>query len=133
MELLQGLTFGLAYSAGTVHCRRIAPRNLRSTVQSIFSGLYTGVGAGIGGLAGGMLLGAIGGQWTCVAAAGALATGWGVANTAALGHYLRTGARRVRRVSTALGSQMKGSFARLSPSGWGQPAAPAPGDAPGPV
>lgn len=46
VELLQGLTFALAWSAGTVHVKRIAPPRLRGTVQSIFSGLYTGVGEG---------------------------------------------------------------------------------------
>lgn len=34
VELLQGATFALAWSAGTVHCRRIAPKRLVSTVQA---------------------------------------------------------------------------------------------------
>lgn len=80
VELLQGATFALAWSAGTVHCRKIAPKHLRSTVQSIFSGLYSGVGAGIGGLAGGFLYDAYGGRTTFVVAVCIMATGWILAN-----------------------------------------------------
>jgi hypothetical protein len=46
VELLQGATFALAWSAGTVHVKRISPPHLRSTVQSLFQGLYTGIGEG---------------------------------------------------------------------------------------
>lgn len=53
VELLQGLTFALAWSAGTVHVKRISPPHLRGTVQSIFAGLYTGVGELAGGGGGG--------------------------------------------------------------------------------
>ena len=53
VELLQGCTFALAWSAGTVQVKRIAPPHLRSTVQSLFQGLYTGIGGQVdgGGLA----------------------------------------------------------------------------------
>ena len=54
---LQGATFALAWSAGTLHVKRLSPLHLRGTVQSIFAGLYTGVGAGLGGLVGGLLYG----------------------------------------------------------------------------
>ena len=33
VEMLQGVTFAMAYSAGTVHCRRIAPKPICSTFQ----------------------------------------------------------------------------------------------------
>lgn len=49
IELLQGLTFALAWSAGCVHVKHIAPLHLKSTVQSIFAGLYMGVGELNGG------------------------------------------------------------------------------------
>lgn len=60
IELLQGLTFALAWSSGCVYVKRVAPVWLRSTVQSIFSGLYTGIGQGLGGLVGGFMYGAFG-------------------------------------------------------------------------
>ncbi|KAL4434055.1 hypothetical protein ABPG75_000496 [Micractinium tetrahymenae] len=80
VELLQGLTFALAWSAGTVHVKRIAPPHLRGTVQSIFSGLYTGVGAGLGGLGGGLLYGSFGASALFRSAALTLAAGWLAAN-----------------------------------------------------
>lgn len=43
-ELLQGLTFALAWAAGTVHVKRISPPHLRGTVQSLFQACYTGIG-----------------------------------------------------------------------------------------
>lgn len=80
VEVLQGLTFALAWSAGTVHCRDVAPPHLRSSVQSIYSGLYSGVGAGVGGLAGGLLYGAFGGQVMCASGCGVMFVGWVLAN-----------------------------------------------------
>ncbi|PSC72947.1 Major facilitator superfamily domain-containing 6 [Micractinium conductrix] len=59
-ELLNGLTLALAWSAGTVHIRHIAPPHLRGTVQSVFQGLYAGIGSGLGGLAGGLIYGSAG-------------------------------------------------------------------------
>ena len=108
VELLQGATFALAWSAGTVHCRRIAPRRLRSTVQSIFSGLYSGVGAGVGGLAGGMLYDAFGGRVMFISGAGTLAVGWLLANGTNLAATLRRGVRKglrgVRSLQRTLGT-----------------------------
>lgn len=73
---LQGATFALAWSAGTLHVKRLSPPHLRGTVQSIFAGLYTGVGAGLGGLVGGLLYGRLGSAALFRTAALALATGW---------------------------------------------------------
>ncbi|GAB4819710.1 hypothetical protein N2152v2_006756 [Parachlorella kessleri] len=60
VEILQGLTFGVLYCAGTINCKRIAAPHLRSTTQSLFFCLYYGVGPGISGLAGGYIYQAIG-------------------------------------------------------------------------
>jgi MFS family permease len=116
VELLQGLTFGLAYSAGTVHCRRIAPRYLRSTVQSIFSGLYTGIGAGIGGLAGGMIYNAYNGQTMYIVATVVLMAGWAAANFTNLIQYLRKGVKSGFKRAKRVGHRMKQSFSLMKMS-----------------
>jgi MFS family permease len=110
VELLQGLTFGLAYSAGTVHCRRISPKYLRSTVQSIFSGLYTGIGAGIGGLAGGMIYSAFSGQTMYIVATVVLMAGWAAANFTNLIQYLRKGVRGGFKRAKRVGHHMKSFY-----------------------
>ncbi|KAL4546173.1 hypothetical protein Ndes2526B_g05266 [Nannochloris sp. 'desiccata'] len=117
IELLQGLTFGLAYSAGTVHCRRISPKYLRSTVQSIFFGLYTGIGAGIGGLAGGMIYNAYGGQMMYIVATILLTTGWAAANFTNLIQYLRKGVKGGLKRAKQVGHRMRESFYLMKTGG----------------
>ncbi len=119
IELLQGLTFGLAYSAGTVHCCRIAPRYLRSTIQSIFSGLYTGIGAGIGGFAGGMIYNAFNGQTMYWIATVVLLGGFAISNFTNLIYYLRKGAKRGFKRAKQAGHRVKNSFYRMKASGSG--------------
>ena len=36
IELLHGVTFGLAWAAGTINCSRISPQGLETTTQAIF-------------------------------------------------------------------------------------------------
>jgi MFS family permease len=113
------LTFGLAYSAGTVHCCRIAPRYLRSTIQSIFSGLYTGIGAGIGGFAGGMIYNAFNGQTMYWIATVVLLGGFAISNFTNLIYYLRKGAKRGFKRAKQAGHRVKNSFYRMKASGSG--------------
>ncbi|KAL6777249.1 hypothetical protein ACKKBF_B20760 [Auxenochlorella protothecoides x Auxenochlorella symbiontica] len=79
IELLQGATFALGWTAGCVYVKRTAPRHARSTTQSVFSGLYTGIGAGVGALLAGGLYGPMGGAGVFGLGAGMLAVGWGAA------------------------------------------------------
>eukprot|EP00892_Ulva_mutabilis_P006319 jgi/Ulvmu1/4059/UM019_0036.1 len=62
VELLHGVTFGVAWCGGVNLCNSIAPAGLESTAQSLFSGMYAGMGRGVGGLAGGLLLHHYGGM-----------------------------------------------------------------------
>lgn len=36
VELLHGVTFGLAWAAGTINCARISPPGLETSTQAIF-------------------------------------------------------------------------------------------------
>ena len=36
IELLHGVTFGLAWAAGTINCARISPPGLETVTQAIF-------------------------------------------------------------------------------------------------
>lgn len=38
VELLQGVSLGCSWSAGTVYCRRVAPPGLGATTQGLFAG-----------------------------------------------------------------------------------------------
>lgn len=62
VELLHGVTFGVAWCAGVNHSKSVAPAGLESTVQSLFSGAYSGVGKGMGGLCAGIIYHWHGGQ-----------------------------------------------------------------------
>lgn len=62
VELLHGVTFGVAWCGGVNLCTRIAPVGLECTVQSMFSGTYAGLGKGLGGLAAGLVLQRCGGM-----------------------------------------------------------------------
>lgn len=37
IEILHGVTFGCAWSAGTLNCSRIAPKGLEATTQALFN------------------------------------------------------------------------------------------------
>lgn len=69
VEVLHGVTFGVAWCGGVNLCKSIAPAGLESTVQSMFGGTYSGLGRGVGGLAGGLMLNQYGGmhlfRWAC--------------------------------------------------------------------
>lgn len=58
VELLHGVTFGVAWCAGVNHCKSVAPVGLETTMQSLFSGAYSGFGKGLGGLSAGIVF-----QW----------------------------------------------------------------------
>lgn len=76
VETLHGLTFALAWAAGTAYCGRIAPPGLESTVQSLFQGLMFGMGHGLGGLVGGAVYHSLGAQAVYLAACAVLLAGW---------------------------------------------------------
>ncbi|KAK9796993.1 hypothetical protein WJX73_010487 [Symbiochloris irregularis] len=76
IELLHGVTFGCAWSAGTLNCSRIAPKGLEATTQALFNGLYMGVGLGLGAVVGGFIYDATNARIVFFAAAAVVATGW---------------------------------------------------------
>ena len=39
IELLHGVTFGLAWATGTAHCSKISPPGLETTTQAIFQAM----------------------------------------------------------------------------------------------
>ena len=75
VELLHGLTFGIAWSAGVNYCKTMAPIGLEATAQGLFQSTYAGLGRSFGGLIGGLLYESVGPAimfrlaclWTCVA------------------------------------------------------------------
>jgi len=78
VELLHGLTFALAWAAGTTHCRTIAPPGLEATTQSLYQGFYFGVGYGMGGLVGGLVYQYVGAGAVFVEACVVMTVGWTV-------------------------------------------------------
>ncbi len=98
VELLQGVTFAASWAAGLVHCRRIAPLHVQSTVQSIFAGLYSGFGAGVGGLVGGLVYGRWGGRVMAATGAVMVAAGWAAAAALGAGGAMAA-VRRARRAA----------------------------------
>lgn len=76
VEVLHGLTFGLAWAAGTAYSAQIAPPGLEATAQSLFQGLYFGVGFGVGGLVGGRVFESRGGPAVYASAFVVVASGW---------------------------------------------------------
>lgn len=78
VELLHGLTFALAWAAGTTHCRTIAPPGLEATTQSLYQGFYFGVGYGMGGLVGGLVYQYVGAEAVFVEACVVMTVGWTV-------------------------------------------------------
>eukprot|EP00899_Mesostigma_viride_P027928 jgi/Mesvir1/831/Mv17412-RA.1 len=61
VEVLHGVTFGCAYTAGTLHLQQVAPPQLANTVQSIFTSIYFGYGNGTGILIAGFVYKRFGG------------------------------------------------------------------------
>ena len=78
VELLHGLTFALAWAAGTTHCSTIAPPGLEATTQSLYQGFYFGVGYGMGGLVGGLVYQYVGAEAVFVEACIVMTVGWTV-------------------------------------------------------
>lgn len=76
VELLHGLTFGLAWAAGSEHCKRVAPVGLEATVQAAFQSCYFGLGTGSGGLVGGFVYQHYGPVACFLVAAGMVSAGW---------------------------------------------------------
>ncbi|KAK9832540.1 hypothetical protein WJX81_007525 [Elliptochloris bilobata] len=95
IELLHGVTFGLAWAAGTINCSRISPPGLETTTQAIFQGLFSGVGLGLGGLIGGVIYNNFGAPTVFASAALVLAVGWCLCIT-------------VQALTTCLGSYRSG-------------------------
>ena len=44
VEVLHGITFGLGWGCGTENCKRLAPQELRATMQGVFQGRAGGGG-----------------------------------------------------------------------------------------
>jgi MFS transporter, PPP family, 3-phenylpropionic acid transporter len=61
-QLINGLTFPMAWIAGVAWANENAPRHMESTAQGVFGATVTGVGAAAGGLLAGVLFGEIGGR-----------------------------------------------------------------------
>lgn len=78
VELLHGVTFGVAWCAGVNHCKSVAPVGLESTVQSLFSGAYSGFGKGLGGLSAGIIFHWFGGMILFRCFFGGAVAFWGV-------------------------------------------------------
>ncbi|GAB4815579.1 hypothetical protein N2152v2_002625 [Parachlorella kessleri] len=114
VELLQGLTFALAWSAGCVYVKRIAPVWLRSTTQSIFQGLYAGIGQGTGGLLGGFLYGTFGAHVVFKTAAFLLASGLGASVAAESSVQQGAFTARLRRGVHQESSLLPGSMTAIS-------------------
>lgn len=91
VELLHGLTFGLAWAAGAEYCRAIAPEGLEATVQSAFQSSYFGVGTGLGGLTGGLLYQQLGASSCFSVSAVVVAVGWALSS---LAEYLLPDSKR---------------------------------------
>ncbi|XP_026806833.1 major facilitator superfamily domain-containing protein 6-B-like isoform X1 [Rhopalosiphum maidis] len=60
VELLNGMTFALSYSAATSYAALITPRGAEGTLQGVVGTAYTGIGAPIGSFVGGYMFKHIG-------------------------------------------------------------------------
>lgn len=90
VELLHGLTFGLAWALGTAFARGVAPPGLEATMQAAFASSYFGVGTGLGGLVGGLFYAHAGPAACFLLQAAVIVTGWG-ATSAARSWWNRSG------------------------------------------
>lgn len=77
-ELLHGITFGLAWGAGTRYCSSHSPTGLEATTQSLFQGLYFGIGYGAGGWVGGLVYQYFGAAAVYCEASIVMMIGWSV-------------------------------------------------------
>ena len=75
VEMLHGVTFGLAWATGAVYAKRTAPPGLHTSLQSAFQSCYFGWGTGSGGLIGGLLYEHVGPARCFATAAAAVAAG----------------------------------------------------------
>ncbi|KAL6754318.1 major facilitator superfamily domain-containing protein [Haematococcus lacustris] len=88
IELLQGLTLAVAWSAVTVQSKRLAPPGLTATMQGLSTAVLGGLGCGAGGLLGGMMLDAnLGWSATWTASAAVVAGLWGLSLAAPSAHH----------------------------------------------
>mmetsp|Transcript_16978 Transcript_16978/g.40500 ORF Transcript_16978/g.40500 Transcript_16978/m.40500 type:complete len:186 (+) Transcript_16978:342-899(+) len=78
VELLHGITFGLAWSAGTHKAAQLAPDGLMASMQGLFASMYIGVGRGAGGLVGGLVYDRFGARCTFQACATWIAVSWAI-------------------------------------------------------
>jgi MFS transporter, PPP family, 3-phenylpropionic acid transporter len=60
IQLMNGLSFSLLWSAGVSFARESAPAGLGATAQGLFGAVLFGFGGAAGGLLGGVLLGSVG-------------------------------------------------------------------------
>ena len=76
VDLLHGVTFGIGWSAGTIEAARLAPSNLRATMQSVFQATFSGLGYGTGGLVSGWLYHQGGGRAVFSGGVVVIVAGW---------------------------------------------------------
>ncbi|PRW21131.1 V-type proton ATPase subunit D-like isoform A [Chlorella sorokiniana] len=76
VDLLQGVTFAVAYGTGMLRAKAIAPPHLRSTTTAMFFALYYGVGPGISGLSGGIIYERMGMRFVFIIFSLVLLAGW---------------------------------------------------------
>lgn len=63
VELLNGMTFSLLWSAATTHGSSVAPKSLSGTIQGVLHGVFNGLGKGLGCIITGQLYPVIGIRW----------------------------------------------------------------------
>jgi len=81
VELLHGVTFGLAWACGTVKSAQLAPPGMRAGMQGMFQAVYMGVGKGGGTLLAGLAYDAFGAAVMFRMAAACIACFWMAAFT----------------------------------------------------
>ncbi len=62
VQLMNGLTFVLMWTAGVAYADKHAPRNMKATVQGLFGAMNFGIGSAVGGFIGGPILVSVGGN-----------------------------------------------------------------------
>ncbi|XP_071442978.1 major facilitator superfamily domain-containing protein 6 isoform X2 [Hetaerina americana] len=64
IELLHGLTFGLAYATMASYASVVSPPGTEATIQGLVGAIFEGVGVSLGSLLGGISMENYGGSWT---------------------------------------------------------------------
>lgn len=82
IELLHGVTFGLAWSAGNKHAQDLAPPGMGSSMIGVFQAMYFGLGNGAGRLLSGWVYHAQGPRAVFALAALWEGVGWAVCGLA---------------------------------------------------